>query len=237
MTHTHDVSQAWDLPRSIGISAMIVGLISFAAGCFFSSGNLGPLLGIFVTGPVGVLVGALWGCVRYAKRKAGPWESALWEWVVRIWMVTLLCTWLFWVDGVTDVVILSGLAVQVLILCASAFLLYHRGMSIWQPRMVRKCGPIVLVMMALILLMTLFPPVTRPPWEPVDSSASASLPMVAFILSPHFDTSQQFPHFVVNMPLLAFEWFAVLLGGTLGCILIARRLKSGSSPQIAEEMK
>ena len=51
--------------------ALLVGGIGFAAGFFgpmiFAPGaNQGPLLGIFITGPLGFLAGLAWGIFRVA---------------------------------------------------------------------------------------------------------------------------------------------------------------------------
>lgn len=54
--------------------AAIFGFVGFTGGFFgpmiFRPGaNQGPMLGIFITGPLGVLVGALFGLVRWIKKK------------------------------------------------------------------------------------------------------------------------------------------------------------------------
>lgn len=51
-----------------GAMAAEVGAIGFLIGCvgpmiFYPSSNQGPLLGIFLTGPLGVVVGALLGLI------------------------------------------------------------------------------------------------------------------------------------------------------------------------------
>ena len=53
--------------------ALFVGAIAFAAGFFgpivlAPDANQGPLLGIFITGPLGLLVGLVWGVARSARR-------------------------------------------------------------------------------------------------------------------------------------------------------------------------
>jgi hypothetical protein len=53
--------------------ALLVGGICFAAGFFgpiiFAPGaNQGPLLGIFITGPLGFLAGLAWGIFRVATQ-------------------------------------------------------------------------------------------------------------------------------------------------------------------------
>ncbi len=62
------------LGRSIGLGALITGGIAFAAGFFgpiivTPNANQGPLLGIFITGPLGLLLGAIGGGVYWFIRK------------------------------------------------------------------------------------------------------------------------------------------------------------------------
>jgi hypothetical protein len=57
-------------------AAVLVGGVGFALGFFGpmildpSSGN-GPMLGIFITGPIGFVVGLLWGLWRHRKSRHG----------------------------------------------------------------------------------------------------------------------------------------------------------------------
>jgi len=179
--------------------ATIIGLLSFAGGfigpIFLSSSNLGPLLGIFVTGPVGVLCGAIWGSVHWAIRSVESELGAVTRWIVLLWIITLFYT-LFMV-GLAARFALPGVGVLVLILSASAFLLYHQGTRKRLPRMVRQCGRIFLAVNTVVVVMTLFPPVMRPGWGPsalsAHGSASSSLPTVAFLLHPGFDASKHVP--------------------------------------------
>jgi hypothetical protein len=62
------------LARSVGIGALATGAIAFAAGFFgpliFTPGaNQGPLLGIFITGPLGLLLGAIGGALYWLIRR------------------------------------------------------------------------------------------------------------------------------------------------------------------------
>ena len=55
--------------------ALIVGGIGFCAGffgpmVFAPDANQGPLLGIFITGPLGALVGAIGGVVHGVRRRS-----------------------------------------------------------------------------------------------------------------------------------------------------------------------
>jgi hypothetical protein len=69
------VSPAW---TGIILSSMlwgfVIGLAGFIGGFFgpiiFAPGaNQGPLLGIFITGPVGVFIGILYGAVRAFRNR------------------------------------------------------------------------------------------------------------------------------------------------------------------------
>ena len=63
----------WRGETVLGFAAAVGGL-AFAAGFFgplvvTPDANQGPLLGIFITGPVGLALGLLWGRLRAARRK------------------------------------------------------------------------------------------------------------------------------------------------------------------------
>lgn len=220
----------------IGVLALIVGGVSFTGGffgpMFLSPSNLGPILGIFVTGPVGALVGALVGCGIWAKRAGGPRVAAVWKWIAGIWLISLFYTAFmerfgpWWTS--------YSIAVQVVVFGEITFLLYHRGIRSWHPRGVRACGPVVLAVVGLIALMSLFPPVTRPWWGPVSAQpapqTAESLPSIAFMFHSGFDASRHIPQFAVNLPVLVLEWAATAAAGLIACILIARRVRSGGPP-------
>jgi hypothetical protein len=58
---------------SIAVGAIIVGAVGFLAGfvgpiILTPDANQGPLLGIFITGPLGVLIGGIGGFVHWRRR-------------------------------------------------------------------------------------------------------------------------------------------------------------------------
>ena len=66
-------SRWWRHENPFGF-ALFVGSIAFLAGfmgpmVFAPGANQGPLLGIFYTGPIGTLVGLIWGFLRAARRR------------------------------------------------------------------------------------------------------------------------------------------------------------------------
>ena len=217
------------LLTSVAKWAAIIGSISFAGGFIgpivLSSSNLGPLLGIFITGPVGVLAGGLWGAVHWAIRSAESEVGAVTWCIVPLWIITLFYTLVM--VGLAVQAALVGVGVQVLILFASTFLLYYQGTGRRLPRMVQQCGRIFLAVNIVIVAMTLFPPVMRPWWGPsavsAHGSASTSLPAVAFLLHSGFDASKHIPEFTVNVRVLVLEWMSAIVVGVCTCHHVVRR--------------
>jgi hypothetical protein len=63
------------------LGGLVTGVVGFAAGFFgpiiFAPGaNQGPLLGIFITGPLGVLLGAVGGGIYWMTRGNRAAESS-----------------------------------------------------------------------------------------------------------------------------------------------------------------
>lgn len=66
----------WWRGETVAGFALTVGGACFAAGFFgpmllAPEANQGPLLGLFITGPAGLLLGAAWGGWRAWRRRAG----------------------------------------------------------------------------------------------------------------------------------------------------------------------
>lgn len=73
-TATSDSSGPPGLGNAVLRGAILVGLLGFALGFFgpliFAPGaNQGPLLGIFITGPLGVVVGAIGGALHWRQQR------------------------------------------------------------------------------------------------------------------------------------------------------------------------
>lgn len=62
------------LGRSVGLGALVTGAVGFVGGffgpmLFAPDANQGPMLGIFITGPLGVVLGALGGVLFWISRR------------------------------------------------------------------------------------------------------------------------------------------------------------------------
>ena len=73
-------SRWWRGENPIGF-ALSVGAIAFLLGfvgpiVVTPSANQGPLLGIFITGPLGLALGLVWGLVRAVRRRGSKGDAA-----------------------------------------------------------------------------------------------------------------------------------------------------------------
>lgn len=79
---TRSASLDSSLTRSIGYWALVVGAIGFVGGffgpmIFAPDANQGPLLGLLITGPLGVVIGAIGGLVHgLAQRRRRSSDDA-----------------------------------------------------------------------------------------------------------------------------------------------------------------
>jgi hypothetical protein len=217
--HLSGIETADPVPRIV-FWTVLVGGISFAAGfigpILFSTSNLGPLLGIFGTGPLGALAGALFGALRVAKDSSRLSIAC----IGAVWAMTLLYTLLlFFFFGI---LLTLAIALQILILASSIFVLSRRNVRTQLPDFLQRAGPIAVVTQAIVLVTTLFPPVLKPWWVPAaqQQETDAPLPAFAFVYDERFDASRYFPLFAVNREKLAWEWIIMVVVAVGLCALI-----------------
>jgi hypothetical protein len=199
---------------------LAVGAVSFAAGffgpIFFSTSNLGPLFGIFVTGPIGTLAGALIGALRVAKGSARLSIAC----IALVWVMALLYT--LFVLGLATQGAIPPIILQLLIIASSIFLFLRSDAPDQPPDGLGRYGPIAIAALVIILVMTLFPPVIRPWWIPSGEQAGTAelLPPFAFILDGRFDAGRHFPRFAVSRGALAWEWLITAVVAVGLCLLM-----------------
>jgi hypothetical protein len=190
---------------------MVIGGVSFVAGfagpLLLSTSNLGPLLGIFVTGPLGFLVGGLVGALRVSHRSARL-ASIL---IAVVWALTLAYTYLAALLLVLMVYLVVPL--HALIIVSAVYLLASPMTRAQLPDGLRQSGPVVIGAQVIIVAMTLYPPVIKPWWGTPGDPAPNPFPSFAFVLDHGFELSKRiptFPQFVVNRPQLVLEWLIVI---------------------------
>ena len=93
----------WGLGSTAALWSVVLGGLGFACGfvgpiAFHPEANQGPLLGIFITGPVGLVGGAILGVIAYSLRRlmhppalkllvpiGAAWTVGLLVWILRDW--------------------------------------------------------------------------------------------------------------------------------------------------------
>jgi len=213
--------------RRILKTAYVVGGISFAAGyfgpIFFSDSNLGPLLGIFVTGPLGFLFGALMGVVWSIIKAEERVGRTVLVWYFLIFFFALLyytvLGHLFRYAGMASI----SLAISVIL--TGAVLLTNKQLQQKLPNIVKRCGAIVLVAAAVMVVMAIFPPVMEH-WsvdENLQDSAKQAMPRYAFFQDSRFDSSRAIPEFIVDKKMLAVQWFLTSVVAAVACLFAVKR--------------
>jgi len=204
-----------------------VGFVSLAAGWFGPAyfaprSNLAPPIGLFVTGPLGVLLGALIGALSVAKDRPRLAIAC----IGLVWVTTLLYTfWIFALGGWGGI---PALILQLLVLASIIYLFFYRSAA---PARLssdvrRGCGAIAVGAVATILLMTLFPPVIASPsiQAAQQPASNAPLPSFAFIFDRGFHVSPGYALLDVNRAELAAEW-TITVVAAVGLCLLMRALR------------
>jgi hypothetical protein len=173
---------------------------------FLSTSNLGPLLGIFVTGPLGAIAGMLWGVDRAARESGGTQTTLLLSLLCGTWILTLLYT-LFAIVLAARLAA-PAIAFQLLVLVATIVFVHRAGVA---PKLPRRYRPILPCLMAFVLMTTAFPPVARTAWSSTPHDGAAAIPRFTFILDGRLDASRHVPPLGVDRSLLVLLWIAAAL--------------------------
>lgn len=189
-------------PRSgpIVSTALTVGAVGFILGyigpLLVSDSNLGPLLGIFVTGPLGLLAGALIGIILSARRESQLSLRRELRWLAGAWAGALVFTLASTIGGVGWLAVGTQLAVA---LCAATlFYAYSAKLPDWA----RRWRALILIGAALTLLSSIYPP--------LDPSSAGDV-RYAFFLDQRFDASTNVPEYTVQQSMLIVEWLIIAL--------------------------
>ena len=192
---------------SIGGTAAVVGGIAFVVGyvapiILYPSSNLGPLLGILVTGPIGWLAGALVGIVRSARsQQPSPVRHEL-LWLGAIWALSLLyALWSVFMWSTTIFIGLLEIALLAAVVATAAYLFYGKNARPL-PHSIRPFRLPVIVAGLLTVATMIFPPI---------QTTAAGQQRFARLGDPRFDASQHVPEFSVDSGALALEWLTIAI--------------------------
>ncbi|HVF37845.1 MAG TPA: hypothetical protein VNA29_07895 [Sphingomicrobium sp.] len=184
-------------PGRIMQVALAVGGIAFAAGfvgpLIFSDSNLGPLLGIFVTGPLGFLAGGLIGVVLSARRGRPEDRRQELRWLAAAWLLSLLFT-LASIGGIGWIAI----GTQAAVIITASYVFY--GGKLPKSEVMCHYRLPLLVAGVVALLSSAFPP----------AKSNDGEQRFAIFLDPRFDASRNVPEFTVDASSLALGWLVLL---------------------------
>ncbi len=211
MTVESSTRQTPDPVPQVVLWTMVIGTVSFVAGfagpLLLSNSNLGPLLGIFVTGPLGFLVGGLVGALRVANGSARLASIV----IAVVWGLALAYTYFAALLLVPMIYLL--IALHALIIASTIYLLASPTTRAQLPDNLRHSGFVVIAVQVVIVGTILYPPVIKPWWGTPGDPPPNPFPSFAFVLDHGFELSKRiptFPQFVVNRPRLALEWLIVI---------------------------
>jgi hypothetical protein len=212
------VAQVLRWTMGIGVVCFVAG---FAGPILLSNSNLGPLLGIFVTGPLGFLVGGVVGALRVANRAARLSSRS----IAVVWILALAYTYFAALLLSSMVYLLVPL--HALIIAATIYLVASPTTRAQLPDTLRRCGAVVVAAQLMIVATIFYPPVLKPWWGTPGDPPPNPFPSFAFVLDHGFELSKRlptFPQFVVNRPRLALEWLIVMAAAfAVGLLIRALR--------------
>jgi len=209
-----------DPASQIALWTATFGGIAFAAGFLgpivLSTSNLGPLWGIFVTGPIGALVGAIAGALRVSAQ--APRTSLVV--IGSVWLLTLVYTWFAMLLASFGAIILP---IQLLVIASTVYIFARPATGLQLSPDLRRAAPVMIAAQVIALVMTLFPPAVRAWWLPVPGPDATPVPPFAFILDERFNASHN--PMLPNRSELALEWI-VTIAAALAIVMLMRRRRS-----------
>jgi hypothetical protein len=189
----------------------IAGAIGFAGGfvgpmILAPKNNLGPLLGIFITGPAGVLLGPALGVATRIRGASLESSAQAWRWLVVGWL--LVCGYYSLAGKVVTIAAMVAVGLMLAYLIVGVALAVHVE-SLSPSTKDKGHAWILLAGGALVIFLSLFPPVSRPTWGKVPLGAVETAPRFAFLFNEGFDASHRVPIHVIDVTRWILEVLAV----------------------------
>ncbi len=201
--------------RLIIIYGFGLGIISCLAGFFgpiflMPESNLGPLLGIFITGPLGFLVGLLLGTLWWGwTDKTGSLRTEM-RWLFKIWLVSTLIYLFLPIFGGFVLLMVLGLQIAIVIVGGVLVAAGQKRPAIAPVTTKRRI--ILMVAAVAMTLMSAFPPVKE------------SKPLFIFVLDSKLDASMQIPVYTIDPRQLLVQWaFIVSIAVAMSLLVGLRR--------------
>lgn len=201
-------------------TSVIVGVLTFLLGfvgpIIFSTSNLGPLLGIFITGPLGFLAGGVigfWLLLRVPTRKI---SDAEWGILLIIGFLSMGWYLMFSLFGRTAIV--SVVCCQLIATAGTALVYRQRNRKLQHPFSNR----LLLVLFASLLIIgtEIFPPVTHPDWARPQDGYLQDPPAATYFWDSRMDASRKVPQLAIHRIRLAELWFLVVAVNGVACFVM-----------------
>lgn len=192
-------------------TALSIGVITFLLGyvgpiIFWPEANLGPLLGIFITGPLGFLLGGVIGFWLLLSNESKKISFFEWGIFLVIWLLMLVWYLIFFPFGPLATI---SLAICQIITVSGTVILYRQRCR----KLKYNINPrsLSLLFAALIIIGTeIFPPVTHPDWARPQDGYLQDPPAAVFYLDSRLDSSHKVPQLAINRNRLMELWLWVL---------------------------
>ena len=194
----------------IVLCTILAGVIGFAGGFFgpillTPKSPQGPLLGILLTGPIGVSSGPAIGVATLIGKTNLKTLPKAWWYLAVSWL--LACGFYYYTTDISIMQAKGGGGVMTLTLLVGAALGVHCAKSLHPPKAVTCNNLIMLIGGAVMLFMSMFPPVVKPWWGEAKRGTEAPLPSFASIFDAGFTGSYQGPPYAINKQ----QWIAEIL--------------------------
>lgn len=216
----------------IAYTSTVLGGIGLVIGYFgplvlAPNKNLGPLLGILFTGPLGVMLGPPIGVATLLKTTTLESLSEAWRGLVAGWI--LACCY-YCLSDATIVVAIVAVGVMIVSLLVVALVIYT-AKSLQSPSSAIRTGYILLAGGLVMLLLSLCPPVIKSSLGDPSTNARVQLPQYVSLLDRGFDSSYHSPLYTIHFSRWLGEMLAVLalMGVAYAVFSIFDQRKSESS--------
>jgi hypothetical protein len=192
--------------RTAAIVGVITFLLGFVGPIIFSTSNLGPLLGIFITGPLGFLLGGVIGFWRLLSVSTRKISAAEWGLLLVIGLLSMGWYLMFSLFG--HMAIVSVICCQLVAVVGTALVYHQRKEKLQQPFSNR----LLLALFASLLIIgtEIFPPVTHPDWARPQDGYLQDPPAATYFWDSRMDASRKVPQLAIHRNRLAEFWFLVV---------------------------
>jgi hypothetical protein len=181
----------------------------------------GPLLGVLITGPLGLVVGGHIGGL-WSARHRGQTTTGEIAWLLAFALLVLVFYEFFAVIGAALYTIAPCFGL-VLTAITAGLLRANARSSLMRARLLA-----IVIVTLLLFLIGSWPPVMPNPWYRGRALGDVSSARFRSVVSPDLDTRRRVPPLTIDRSVLHLEW-AAAVGITIGCAVVGGRFRGKRS--------